>query len=134
MQGYGSNGRPGALPLWSACSIIYYLPCLPVTLHQVGYSNTGTSDGSCDKGMGNSHLYYTRSSFALFVWHSWHSFLLIFCHCGCMTCRVNWLYTLVARVVADVHKTRIFHFFAYFPKTLPWSGIIVVIFGLCVLH
>ena len=46
---------------------------LPVGLHQAGYSNTGTTKGSCDNGLSNSHLYNTHSSLTLFRCQSWHS-------------------------------------------------------------
>ena len=44
--------------------LVRSLPRLPTTLHEVSYSNTGTAESSCDKGMGNSHLYHTHGSLA----------------------------------------------------------------------
>ena len=45
-----------------------FLACLmaAVILHQVGYRDTVTPEGSCDEGMGDSDLYHTHSWLALF--------------------------------------------------------------------
>ena len=89
------------------------LPGLAVTLHQVGYSSMGTTEGSCDKGMHSSRLYHIHRSLCCSgVSHGIP--VVTFCHCGCLNC----FYTLAACVVAAaVLEAHAFYFFTYSPKT-----------------
>ena len=75
--------------------------CLPVTLHEVSYSSSGTSEGSCDKGMGNSH-----ALLSLFGCQSWDSNSDFFV-AECLTCQLNCFYALV--VLAVVHRAHFLH-------------------------
>ena len=65
---YWSSWGAGCHSVSTCCLPVWCLICLPVKLHHIGYTNMGTTESSCGKG-----VYNIYGSFALFRCQSWHS-------------------------------------------------------------